>query len=157
MPVEIERKYLIRNDSWRKTADRGTAYIQSFPMIEQNRAIRIRIAGNRGFLTLKYSLSITTRKEYEYEIPLNEARELIQEFSDHPPIEKIRYHVHFKGHLWEIDVFGGENEGLEIAEVELSREDEYFEKPDWIGNDVTEDDRYLNVNLYLKPFKTWAG
>lgn len=155
MPIEIERKFLVQGDSWKGGADGGTLLIQSYLCIESNRVIRIRIAGQRAILGFKSGSSLIRRREFEYEIPLEEAREIAGEFSSRPPIEKIRYRVPHGRHVWEVDVFRGQNEGLTLAEIELASEDEPFEKPGWVGEEVTWDERYLNFNLYLRPFKTW--
>ncbi len=155
MHIEIERKFLVRNDFWKKEADSETRYVQSYLAFAKDRGIRVRQEGGKAFLNIKLALSQTQRKEYEYEIPPEDAAELIREYSDRPPVEKIRYRVLHRNHVWEIDEFKGANEGLVLAEIELKSDDEPFEKPDWLGEEVTEDERYLNMNLFLKPFKTW--
>jgi len=155
MHVEIERKFLVRNDSWKKAADDGIPYLQSYLAVARDRAIRVRLEGEKAFLNIKVALSERRRNEYEYEIPPEDAAALIKEFSDHPPVEKRRYRVTHQNHIWEIDEFKGTNEGLIMAEIELTREDEPFEKPDWLGQEVTDDERYLNMNLFLRPYKIW--
>lgn len=155
MHAEIERKFLVRKDSWKDNADEGVSYAQSYLSAASDRAIRVRCEGGKAFLNFKVALSKIRRNEYEYEIPPEDACEIIQAFSERPPVEKMRYRVNHQSHTWEIDVFTGENEGLIVAEIELQHEDESFEKPDWLGEEVTDDERYLNMNLFLKPFKTW--
>jgi adenylate cyclase len=155
MHIEIERKFLVRNDSWKKAADDGIPYLQSYLAVARDRAIRVRLEGGKAFLNFKVALSEMRRNEYEYEIPFEDASQIIHAFGDRPAVEKIRYKVTHQNHIWEIDEFKGTNEGLVVAEIELTREDEPFEKPDWLGQEVTDDERYLNMNLFLKPFKTW--
>jgi len=155
MPVEIERKFLVRNDAWKTGADHGTRLAQSYLSIEKNRVIRIRITDKRAVLGFKSASLLIQRKEFEYDIPFEDARELIHEFSALPPVEKVRYRVSHGRHVWEVDVFTGDNEGLTLAEIELADEDEQFEKPEWLGEEVTWEEKYLNSSLYLKPFKTW--
>ncbi|HPL63673.1 MAG: CYTH domain-containing protein [Syntrophales bacterium] len=155
MPIEIERKFLIRNNAWRKQAGTGINYVQGYIAASARRAVRIRIAGRRAFVSFKGKITAIRRKEYEYEVPPAEAREMLSFFCARPPVEKIRYRVKHGGKTWEVDEFLGENEGLTVAEIELEREDEYFEIPDWVGEEVTRDPRYLSVNLYKKPYKTW--
>jgi len=155
MAIEIERKFLVRNDGWKRDADSGTLYIQGYLCSEKNRAIRIRTAGRQAFISLKLATSARVRKEYEYEIPFGDAEEIMKIFSNRPPVEKTRYKLRYRDHLWEIDVFCGENEGLTLAEIELTDEHEKFECPDWLGAEVTDDGRYVNAALYLRPFKSW--
>ena len=155
MHLEIERKFLVRNDSWKKAAREGISYVQSYLVIARDRAMRVRLEGTKAFLNFKVALSEMRRHEYEYEIPLEDASQIIHAFCNRPPVEKIRYKVTHQHHIWELDEFKGENEGLVVAEIELKREDESFEKPKWLGEEVTSDERYLNMNLFLRPFKAW--
>lgn len=156
MNIEIERKFLVRNDSWKREADAGALYIQSYLSIADNRVIRVRLTGSRAFLSLKFASSLMIRDEYEYEIPCADAERIMRFFSDRPPVEKMRHKVRHGTHLWEIDVFTGENEGLVVAEIELKARDETFDRPDWLGEEVTENARYVNAALYLSPFKNWT-
>lgn len=156
MHIEIERKFVVRNDSWKRDADAGTPYIQSYLCIEENRVIRVRITGTQAFLSLKFASSLMIRDEYEYEIPCADAQRIMKFFSDRPPVEKLRYKVRHGNHLWEIDVFTGENQGLIVAEIELQSPGETFDRPDWLGEEVTEDGRYVNAALYLRPFNSWS-
>jgi adenylate cyclase len=154
MAKEIERKYLLADASWR-TGALGTLYRQGYVSIEHDRAVRIRIIENRAFLTVKRLLSNRERLEFEYAIPVADAHILLEDVCKKPLIEKIRYRIAHRGFIWEIDEFLGENKGLIVAEIELDFEDQTFEKPAWISNEVTDDARYLNVNLVRHPYSTW--
>lgn len=160
MPTEIERKFLVRDNSWRADADEGVAYRQGYlNSLDADppppSSIRVRIAGQRGFLNIKSATLGVSRSEYEYEIPLRDASEMLDHLCIGPLIEKRRYHVRYGDHLWEIDVFEGDNAGLVVAEVELQAADEPFERPPWLGEEVSDDLRYYNVNLVRHPFKDW--
>lgn len=154
MGVEIERKFLVVGDDWR-SVDRGTRYKQGFLNTSRARTVRIRTDGDRGFITVKGPPAGIVRREYEYEIPARDADAVLTELCEKPIIEKIRYRIALGTHTWEIDEFLGANEGLIIAEVELSREDESFERPAWLGREVTDDPRYYNANLVKNPYKKW--
>lgn len=154
MGREIERKFLVKDDSWRKGAV-GKLYCQGYISRDEQRAVRVRIVEARGFLTIKGRHSERTRLEFEYEIPLADARELLDTLCHPPLIEKNRYRVDYAGNTWEIDVFSGENAGLIVAEIELSREDQPFEMPPWAGREVTDDPRYLNTSLSKHPYRQW--
>jgi len=157
MAFEIERKFLVLNDSWRARASKGTFYRQGYLSLDKRRAVRVRVAGGRGFISVKsQEEGRITRREFDYEIPLQDAEEMIEALCDHPPVDKIRYRVEEAGMTWEIDVFEGANDGLVVAEIELESEDQPFRLPDWTGAEVTHDERYLNVNLYRHPFKEWS-
>ncbi|MGZ3183807.1 MAG: CYTH domain-containing protein [Telluria sp.] len=154
MGVEIERKFLLVGDDWRKL---GTpvllrqGYLSSLP----DRVVRVRIEGARGTLTIKGRNAGATRAEFEYEIPLADANAMLDGLCEQPIIEKLRRRVRVSGHVWEIDEFMGVNEGLLLAEVELGAEDEAFVKPDWAGAEVTHDSRYFNSSLMHYPFSQW--
>ncbi len=156
--LEIEHKFLIKNDDWKSSASEGVLYRQGYIKTVSKTAVRVRIAGDKGFLTLKGKgvgkLGIS-RSEFEYEIPLVDAEVLLEEISDTTLIEKLRYLVEYEGMTWEVDIFSGENEGLEIAEIELSSEDEKFSLPEWVGKCVSDDPRYFNVCLTENPYKDW--
>lgn len=154
MGIEIERKYLVDTKVW-KPSTPGVSYMQGYLVTAPDRTIRVRIAGNKGFLTIKGRPSGLTRAEFEYEIPAGEAEELLRGFSLTPPVIKTRYKEKIGTHTWEIDVFSGENEGLVMAEIELSSEDEAFDIPSWAIKEVTQDPRYQNSLLAQKPFKHW--
>jgi adenylate cyclase len=152
--VEIERKFLVRGDAWREGA-KGKAYRQGYLSTHKERTVRVRIAGEQAFLTVK-GLSVgASRAEYEYEIPVSDAGEMLDRLCEQPLIEKTRYKVAHEGFTWEIDEFLGVNRGLIVAEIELPSETTQFSKPTWVGEDVTDDRRYFNSNLISKPFSTW--
>ena len=155
MPTEIERKFLVVNDDWKKHADAGVHIIQAYIGSNEKSSIRIRVNGNAANLNIKSKTIGISRSEYDYPIPLTEAMELLNNLCDQPLIEKTRYHVKYDTHLWEVDVFAGDNEGLIVAEIELSSIDETFRLPDWAGEDVSDDPRYYNVCLVTHPYKDW--
>lgn len=154
MAYEIERKFLVTSDEYRQLA-MPVKYMQGYISILPDRVIRVRIAGENAYLTVKIKLSNLVRKEYEYKIPLKDAEEMLEDSCTTGCIEKIRYTFPFEGHIWEVDEFGGENEGLVVAEIELPAEDTPFAKPSWTGEEVTDDDRYLNANLSVNPYSKW--
>lgn len=127
---------------------------QSYLLNERDRNVRVRVMGSRGFLTVKNKKTSISRKEFEYEIPYQEALELLQ-LCDNRPIEKNRYLIDFEGNTWEVDVFLGVNEGLIVAEIELKSEDQVFTKPTWVTEEVSENPRYYNAQLLNKPFSQW--
>jgi len=155
MAIEIERKFLLKNASWKEYADEGTAYTQGYLITSQQASVRVRIQGQKAYLNIKSATIDITRQEYEYEIPLNEATEMLENLCQKPLINKIRYRVRNEPHVWEIDVFADDNSGLIVAEIELSAVNEYFEKPDWLGLEVSDDAAYYNVNLVKFPYKDW--
>jgi CYTH domain-containing protein len=154
MAHEIERKFLITGEAWRELA-KGTAYRQGYLSTVKERTVRVRTIDDKGFLTIKGITVGATRAEYEYEIPAGDANEMLDDLCEQPIIEKKRYKVPLDGFIWEIDEFGGVNEGLIVAEIELESEDQEFNKPDWIGDEVSGDPRYFNSNLIANPFTTW--
>ena len=154
MGEEIERKFLVSGELWRETAE-GTRYRQGFLSTEPERTVRVRVAGRRGSITVKGKNIGARRAEFEYEIPVADAERMLDTLCKRPLIEKVRYTLAIGPHTWEIDVFEGDNAGLVVAEIELSCEDEAFEKPDWVGNEVTDDPRYFNSNLVANPYRTW--
>jgi len=151
---EIERKFLVSGEAWRETAE-GTRYRQGFLSTEPERTVRVRVAGPRGSITVKGKNVGARRAEFEYEIPVADAERMLDTLCQRPLIEKIRYTLAVGPHTWEIDVFEGSNAGLVVAEIELSSEDEAFEKPEWVGDEVTDDPRYFNSNLVANPYGTW--
>jgi adenylate cyclase len=155
MPLEIERKYLVRNNRWRMPG-KGTRYRQGYLSTEAARNVRVRVAAGRGFITVKGLTVNITRPEYEYPIPVEDANEMLDTLCLKPIIEKVRYLIEHAGLLWEVDEFEGENAGLVIAEVELARADQTVILPDWIGEEVTDDARYHNASLIANPFTTWG-
>lgn len=155
MSKEIERKFLVRGD-FKSLAFRSERITQGYLSSVPERTVRVRIKGNEGFITIKglSNASGLTRYEWEKEIPVDEARELLQ-LSEPGMIDKTRYLVQVGKHVFEVDEFYGENEGLILAEIELQSEDEPFEKPEWLGKEVTGDPRYYNAMLSKKPYKSY--
>lgn len=154
MGKEIERKFLVKGDSWR-AATHGKRYRQGYLSTVKERTVRARVAGDQGFLTIKGITVGAARAEYEYEIPLADANEMLDKLCERPIVEKTRYRLPQDDIVWEIDEFEGDNRGLIVAEVELKDEHQSYPKPDWLGKEVTGDPRYFNSNLVKKPFTTW--
>jgi adenylate cyclase len=154
MPKEIERKFLLKNDNWKSEITSRKIIKQGYLNTQKERTVRVRIFGKKGFLTIKGETVGMTRLEFEYEIPVQEAKELLQ-LCENPLIEKERFIVSRGKLKWEIDIFEGENAGLRIAEVELEDESQDVEIPDWIGEEVTFDQRYFNSSLVKLPFSSW--
>ena len=154
MGMEIERKFLLKDDSWRAKA-MGTKYRQGYLNSTRERTVRVRTIDDKGFLTIKGVNRGATRMEYEYEIPVAEAEAMLSELCEKPLIEKYRYKIEYRGLIWEVDEFFGENQGLIMAEVELESEDQRYEKPQWIGEEVTGDPKYFNSNLINNPYRKW--
>ena len=154
MSTEIEHKFLVKNDSWRAGAE-GISYVQGYLSRDPSRTVRVRRAGAKAYLTIKGKPEGIARAEFEYEIPAADADELFA-LCLSPLIEKTRYRISFGGHCWEVDEFHGANDGLIIAEIELAASDEIFEKPDWVGENVSSDPRYANSRLSECPYSTWA-
>jgi CYTH domain-containing protein len=151
---EIERKFLVAGEDWRALAP-GTRYRQGYLSTVKERTVRVRTIDDKGFLTVKGISVGATRSEYEYEIPVADADEMLDDLCEQPIIEKNRYKIPLGDVTWEVDEFLGVNDGLIVAEVELQSEDQSFPKPDWIGEEVTDDPRYFNANLIARPFSTW--
>jgi CYTH domain-containing protein len=154
MGKEIERKFLLKSDAWRALAT-GTAYRQGYLNSAKERTVRIRTVGDKAFLTIKGISVGVTRAEYEYPIPFDDCNAMLDNLAEKPLIEKKRYKIAAGGFIWEIDEFFGENQGLIVAEVELASEDQAFEKPPWIGDEVSGDPRYFNSNLIKHPYSRW--
>lgn len=155
MGIEIERKFLMNPEKWEHLEKPvGEFYRQGYLLTEPTKTIRVRQTSEQGFLTIKGISVGSTRKEYEYEIPLEEAKELLDQFAV-AELSKIRYKISIGNHVWEVDEFSGKNDGLIVAEIELTSEDEHFEIPDWIGREVTGEEKYYNSNLVLEPYETW--
>lgn len=155
MAFEIERKFLVKGTDWKSL--QATPIMQTYLFDVNGKSLRVRISGEKAFLTIKAKTgNPMIRNEFEYEIPVEDARQL-SALCDHKPIEKIRYGIrHNKKFYWEVDEFIGANAGLVIAEIELGSEDQKFDKPEWLGEEVTNDPRYLNANLYTNPYSKWA-
>lgn len=155
MPTEIERKFLVDGDGWREAVESETRIMQGYLANNQNATVRVRVAGEQAWLTIKGMMRGPSRSEYEYAIPSEDAVTMLEELAVSAPIDKVRYRVRCGAHVWDLDVFAGENQGLVMAEVELAAEDEAFEMPDWAGREVTGDGRYYNVNLARLPYRHW--
>lgn len=155
MANEIEHKFLLANDNWRAKVDHASEYRQGYLSSQATSSIRVRISDSQAWLNIKSATIGTHRSEYEYEIPRTDAEEILQTLCRKPLVEKIRHFVKHGEHTWEIDEFYGENQGLIVAEIELSAIGEHFDKPDWLGEEVTHDMRYYNNNLSSQPYSTW--
>lgn len=155
MAIEIERKFLLADDRWRQQVLSKVKFCQGYLSRSPERTVRVRVADDRGWLTVKGKNCGASRAEFEYEIPVADAQQLLDQLCEQPIIEKWRYRVEFKGHLWEIDEFVGDNDGLVVAEVELTSEDEEFSRPQWLGVEVTDEHCYFNSNLIKHPYKEW--
>lgn len=155
MAIEIEHKFLLANDGWRKHVSHSVLYRQGYLSSQPTSSIRVRISDNQAWLNIKSATIGTQRHEYEYEIPLSDAHEILNNLCLKPVIEKTRHFVMHENHQWEIDEFDGENAGLIVAEIELEAADEIFAKPDWLGEEVTQDVRYYNNNLARQPYNLW--
>lgn len=153
MGKEIERKFLVKGDAWRKLAP-GVRYRQGYLSTVKERTVRVRTVDDRGYLTVKGITIGATRKEFEYDIPAADAAVLL-DMCEQPLVEKVRYRIPLGGLVWEVDEFEGANQGLVVAEVELASEDQRIERPEWIGDEVTGDPRYFNSNLIAHPFTRW--
>ncbi len=153
MGKEIERKYLVKSNEWKSLAQ-GVVYRQGYIATVGKQTVRVRIAGNQGYLTIKGENIGTTRSEFEYPIPVKDAAEMLDTLCDRPLIEKTRYKIPIGDLIWEVDEFTGENEGLVIAEVELQSENQVIELPQWIDRQVTEP-KYYNSSLAKYPYSQW--
>lgn len=154
MAHEIERKFLVSKDTWRDNT-KGTLYRQAYLNTAKERTVRIRTIGEQGFITIKSITRGISRQEFEYRIPVDEANQMIDTLAIQPVIEKYRYIIETGEVTWEIDEFLGMNQGLIIAEVELSHPDQPIILPDWIGAEVSHDPRYFNNNLVSHPYSNW--
>jgi len=156
MGVEIERKFLVADDSWRAEATSAVRIMQGYLAHTDSATIRVRIKGDAGFLTIKGSTQGVTRSEYEYPISVQDAEQMLATLAEGPVIDKVRHLVPVAGHVWEVDIFAGDNEGLVLAEVELPSDDTVFALPSWAGPEVSHDPRYFNVNLARHPYREWT-
>lgn len=157
MALEIERKFLVHQALWEKLLKpAGDFFRQGYLQTDPHRTIRVRLTNHSAYLTIKGKVESATRLEYEYQIPQQDARELLDGFSEAGLI-KTRYKIMHEGKLWEVDEFAGENEGLVIAEIELTSEDETFALPEWVAEEVTGQEKYYNSHLSLLPFKRWKS
>lgn len=154
MAIEIERKFLVKNNEWRTQTNNKYIIKQGYLSVDIKRSVRVRIKNKQGFITIKGITHHISRTEFEYEIPLNDAEKMMalcQPFI----IEKIRHEVVWKENIWEIDEFYGKNKGLIIAELELESEQQRFKLPNWAGKEVSNDTQYYNVNLIQTPYSKW--
>lgn len=154
MGIEIERKFLVVGEGWRAQAGSATRFSQGYLSRDPARTVRVRIAGDAAFLTIKGATTGATRAEFEYAIPVADAQQLLA-LCDGPVVEKIRHLCPVAGMTWEVDEFLGANAGLVVAEIELQSEGQSFERPGWLGAEVTGDARYVNANLAVMPFTRW--
>ncbi|MBM9511781.1 CYTH domain-containing protein [Desulfogranum marinum] len=154
MGIEIERKFLLVGEAWKKLAQ-GVRYRQGYLSTSKESTVRVRTIENTGYLTVKGKSTGATRSEFEYEIPVEDANTMLDQLCAKPLIEKKRYKIEYEGFTWEVDEFFGENQGLVVAEIELESEDQPYTKPEWVGAEVTQDQRYFNSNLARNPYCRW--
>ena len=155
MTIEIERKFLVKDDSWKSLAS-GKSYRQGYILTQDKvTTIRVRTMGNQAYLTIKSKTQGMSRHEFEYPIPIADAQIILDNLCHRPLIEKIRYKIPVGNLVWEVDEFKGENQGLILAEVELQAETQAIEFPNWVGEEVTHDPKYYNVNLAKTPYQSW--
>ena len=154
--AEIERKFRVIDDTWRDQAHASRFMRQGYLAGNERASMRVRTADGQAWLNIKSATLGISRQEYEYAIPLDEADEMLNTLCEGPLIEKTRYFVRHGGHLWEIDEFFGDNAGLIVAELELGSVNESYERPDWLGEEVSDDPRYYNVSLVKHPFREWT-
>ena len=155
MGIEIERKFLIKNDHWRSQVIESIRISQGY--LTQNKgksSVRVRISGDHANINIKSRELAISRQEYEYPIPVEDAEKMLSELCV-GGLDKIRHHVEYHGNTWEVDEFMGENAGLIVAEIELETEESHFERPDWLAEEVSHDARYYNVNLISYPYSEW--
>jgi adenylate cyclase len=157
MATEIEHKFLVCNESWREQAHASQDFEQGYICGDGPASVRVRIEGEQANINIKAATVGTVRAEYEYSIPLDEAREMLACLCVAPPVVKTRYWVRHAGHTWEVDVFVGANAPLVVAEIELNTVDEAFERPDWLGEEVSDDPRYYNHALAFEPYSSWGA
>ena len=155
MALEIERKYLIDLEKI-GTLENGIRIKQGYLSTNKDAVVRVRVKNDKAYLTIKGANNGISRLEFEYEIPFDEANEMLDNLCKKPVIDKTRYIIKHDIHIWEIDVFYGDNEGLVVAEVELKDENEKINLPSWIKEEVTSDNRYFNSNLMKHPYKDWV-
>ena len=155
MGTEIERKFLVKDHGWQTQVQRSEQFRQGYLMNEKHLSVRIRSTNDQAWLTIKGATNRLSRTEYEYSIPKDDAEYLLDELCTPPLIKKTRHWLQYGAHTWEVDVFEGDNQGLVVAEVELDDADESIEFPDWLGEDVSDDPRYLNSSLVRHPYCQW--
>ena len=153
MGMEIERRFLVNSDEWRKLGD-AREYRQGYLSVDPMRTVRVRVVGDQAWLTLKAKITDTSRHEFEYSIPRLDAQTILDAMCP-MQVEKNRTRLQFAGNLWEVYEFSGANAGLVLAEIELPGEDTAFDKPEWLGEEVTADSRFTNAYLADHPYSTW--
>ncbi|CDG84122.1 CYTH domain protein [Janthinobacterium agaricidamnosum NBRC 102515 = DSM 9628] len=153
--MEIERKFLLSGEGWRRLGQ-PVLLRQGYLSSQRERVVRVRIEGSQAMMTIKGRSVGASRGEWEYPIPLADAEEFLERLCEQPIIEKYRRRIEYRGMVWEVDEFLGVNAGLVVAEIELTSEDQPFDRPDWIGREVTDDARYFNANLIARPFSSWS-
>ncbi|QHV98150.1 CYTH domain-containing protein [Spirosoma endbachense] len=156
MGIEIERKFLVKGTDW-KQVGKGQFYQQGYLSNHPDRTVRVRRVDDQGYITIKGKTSGASRSEYEYPIPIEDALEMLHELCEKPIIVKVRYRIPYEGLVWEVDEFQGENQGMVVAEVELSSADQTISLPDWVGQEVTSEAKYYNANLSKHPFPNWSS
>nr|WP_309685403.1 CYTH domain-containing protein [Armatimonas sp.] len=152
--TEIERKFLVEGTDWQSATP--TYYCQGYLNRDKHRTVRVRVAGEQGFLTVKGLTTGASRAEFEYTIPLEDAKALLA-LCEGPLVEKLRHIVKHAGLRWEVDAFLGDNDGLVVAEIELESEAQEIALPEWVGAEITGDARYYNSNLATEPYSTWKN
>lgn len=157
MAVEIERKFLVSGDSWRRLWTEKQKLCQGYLSGSENCTVRVRISATAAWITVKGRARKVSRLEFEYRIPREDAEVMLSDLAGGRIVEKTRYFINYKGSDWVVDEFSGRNRGLVLAEIELSSEDAFFEKPDWLGEEVSEDCRYRNSHLSRHPYSEWQG
>ena len=155
MGLEIERKLLLKNEDWKTECGKGIKIRQGYLNSHVERTVRVRLSGEKGEITIKGKTNNLTRKEFEYQVPFEDALSLI-ELCETPLIEKTRFIINKGNQIWEIDEFKGENQGLVVAEIELDNENQSLELPSWVGVEVSQDSKYYNSSLIVNPFKNWS-
>jgi adenylate cyclase len=155
MATEIERKYLVRDESWRDHVHRQVRYRQGYLANTEHCSVRVRVGGGEAYVNIKGSTVGASRLEFEYPVPLDDAQIMLRELCPETIVEKTRYFVRHGAQEWEVDVFEGDNAGLVVAEIELEDEAEAVSLPPWAGEEVTDDVRYYNSNLAVTPFNRW--
>lgn len=155
MATEIERKFLVAGDGWKSATLTETRIMQGYLASSPRATVRARVKGSEGVLTIKGATRGISRAEYEYAIPAEDARAMLDDLAEGGIIDKVRYRVRAGRHIWEVDVFAGDNDGLVLAEIELESENEAFERPDWLGEEVSADPRYYNASLAQNPYQHW--
>ncbi len=154
MPFEIERKFLVHKDKLPKLLS-GSHIVQGYIPTASGTSVRVRVAGDKGYLTIKKRSSALTRREYEFPIPAQQAQEMLQQFCNGAVLRKERHVIPYRGMNWELDVFAEPNTGLIVAEIELEAEDQHIDLPDWVAEEVTLDERYSNSSLVINPYNNW--